>query len=55
MISVASSGVDAPDRTHGMRFMRIFGRKAGSRAEAPGAPDVFTAPERELGIGGTEK
>ena len=27
--------------------MRIFGRKAGSRAEAPGAADVFTAPERE--------
>ena len=27
--------------------MRIFGRKAGSRAEAPGADDVFTAPERE--------
>ena len=27
--------------------MGIFGRKAGSRAEAPGAADVFTAPERE--------
>ncbi len=27
--------------------MRIFGRKAGSRAEAAGAADVFTAPERE--------
>ena len=27
--------------------MRFFGRKAGSRAEAPGAADVFTAPERE--------
>ena len=30
-----------------MRFMGFFGRKAGSRAEAPGAADVFTAPERE--------
>ena len=27
--------------------MRIFGRKAGSRAEAAGGADVFTAPERE--------
>ena len=27
--------------------MGNFGRKAGSRAEAPGAADVFTAPERE--------
>ena len=27
--------------------MGIFGRKAGSRAEAAGAADVFTAPERE--------
>ena len=27
--------------------MGIFGRKAGSRAAAPGAADVFTAPERE--------
>ena len=27
--------------------MGFFGRKAGSRAEAPGAADVFTAPERE--------
>ena len=27
--------------------MGIFGRKAGSRAEAAGAGDVFTAPERE--------
>ena len=27
--------------------MGIFGRKAGNRAEAPGAADVFTAPERE--------
>ena len=30
-----------------MRFMGFFGRKAGSRAAAPGAADVFTAPERE--------
>ena len=30
-----------------MRFMGIFGRKAESRAEAGGAADVFTAPERE--------
>ena len=30
-----------------MRFMGFFGRKSGSRAEAPGAADVFTAPERE--------
>ena len=30
-----------------MRFMGIFGPKAGSRAEAAGAADVFTAPERE--------
>ena len=30
-----------------MEFMRIFGRKAGSRAEAAGVADVFTAPERE--------
>ena len=30
-----------------MRFMGFFGRKAGSRAEAAGAADVFTAPERE--------
>ena len=27
--------------------MGIFGRKAGSRAEAAGAAEVFTAPERE--------
>ena len=27
--------------------MGIFGRKAGSRAEAAGAADMFTAPERE--------
>ena len=27
--------------------MGFFGPKAGSRAEAPGAADVFTAPERE--------
>ena len=27
--------------------MGFFGRKAGSRAAAPGAADVFTAPERE--------
>ena len=27
--------------------MGIFGRKAGSRVAAPGAADVFTAPERE--------
>ena len=27
--------------------MGLFGRKAGSRAEGPGAADVFTAPERE--------
>ena len=27
--------------------MGIFGRKAGNRAEAAGAADVFTAPERE--------
>ena len=27
--------------------MGIFGRKAGSSAEAPGAAEVFTAPERE--------
>ena len=27
--------------------MGFFGGKAGSRAEAPGAADVFTAPERE--------
>ena len=27
--------------------MGIFGRKAGSHAEAPGDADVFTAPERE--------
>ena len=27
--------------------MRIFGRKAGNRAAASGAADVFTAPERE--------
>ena len=30
-----------------MRFMGIFGPKAGSRAAAAGAADVFTAPERE--------
>jgi len=30
-----------------MKFTGIFGRKAGSRAEAAGAADVFTAPERE--------
>ena len=30
-----------------MRFMGFFGGKAGSRAAAPGAADVFTAPERE--------
>ena len=30
-----------------MRFMGFFGRQAGSRVEAPGAADVFTAPERE--------
>ena len=30
-----------------MRFMELFGRKAGSRAAAPGAADVFTALERE--------
>ena len=30
-----------------MRFMGLFGGKAGSRAPAPGAADVFTAPERE--------
>ena len=30
-----------------MKFMGIFGTTAGSRAEAPGAADVFTAPERE--------
>ena len=30
-----------------MRLMGIFGGKAGSRSEAPGAADVFTAPERE--------
>ena len=30
-----------------MRFRGFFGRKAGSRAAAPGAADVFTAPERE--------
>ena len=29
--------------------MGIFGRNAGSRAEAAGAADVFTAPERECG------
>lgn len=27
--------------------MGIFGRKTGSRAEAPGGADVFTAPEHE--------
>ena len=27
--------------------MGFFGRKAGSRAEAPGVADVFTSPERE--------
>ena len=30
-----------------MRFLRFFGRKAGSRVEAAGAADVFTAPVRE--------
>ena len=30
-----------------MRFMGFFGGKAESRAAAPGAADVFTAPERE--------
>ena len=30
-----------------MRFMGFFGPKAGSRAEAAAAIDVFTAPERE--------
>ena len=30
-----------------MRFMGFFGRKSGSRAAAPGAAGVFTAPERE--------
>ena len=30
-----------------MKFRGIFGRKAGSRAAAPGADDVFTVPERE--------
>ena len=30
-----------------MRFLGFFGRKSGSRAPAPGAADVFTAPERE--------
>ena len=30
-----------------MRFRGFFGRKAGSRPAAPGAADVFTAPERE--------
>ena len=30
-----------------MRFMGFFGGKAGSRPAAPGAADVFTAPERE--------
>ena len=32
---------------HGMRFMGLFGGKGRSYAEAPGAADVFTAPERE--------
>ena len=30
-----------------MRFMGLFGPKVGSRAEAAGAADAFTAPERE--------
>ena len=30
-----------------MRFMGFFGRKGERRAAAPGAADVFTAPERE--------
>ena len=30
-----------------MRFLGLFGRKAGSRTAPPGAAGVFTAPERE--------
>ena len=47
MLSIAFKADGAADPTHGMRFMGFFGRKAGSRAAAPGAADVFTAPERE--------
>ena len=43
----AARGSAASGERHGMRFMGFFGRKAWRRAAAPGAADMFTAPERE--------
>ena len=46
MISFGRKLGGAPGPTQGMRSMGIFGRKAGSPAEAATAADVFTAHER---------